>query len=131
MTEELQDHQSKDEILDQNTRELHIEELGPEARPSGEWKSVVTTEGLTAQGFLKETKVSLRRLSCGHFVASLSELVVCSCDHTLCSPCSQEAGRCENCGRALCRRCRRESLSDPNKWFCKRCRWFGWFRRIF
>ena len=129
--EERVDKQDMDETVDQNTQEVHVEELGGEAGPTGEWKSVVTTEGLTSLGFIKKTKVSVRRLSCGHFVKGVDQLLVCSCGHTLCSECSQQAGRCENCGRALCRRCRRESLGDPNKWFCKRCRWFGWIRRIF
>lgn len=129
--EENLGQKSKDEIEEQNSREVVIEELAGEASSVGEWKSVVTSEALTSQGLLKKTKTSIRRLSCGHFVKTMNEIVVCACERTLCSACSQEAGKCENCGRALCRKCRRESLMDPNVHYCRRCRWTVWLRRIF
>lgn len=115
------------------TKEIRTEGMAEEAQATGDLLRESSALEFADDGsFYKITRLQTLRLCCGHFVRSVSEVAVCSCDRLVCVRCSKEAGgQCVCCGNTLCQRCRVESLADPKIFYCRRCRWFGWLKRIF
>ena len=78
-------------------------------------------------GCLEQTQTATRVIPwCSHLAPI--QALCCSCGRGYCSDCVVKTGfTCEVCRRFVGKCCAVGSYLYTNRFYCKRCRWFGWF----